>query len=104
LLAARRERNIKDIAILRVEQLYPFPHDEFAAEMKRYAKAKEIMWVQEEPKNQGAWYAIEHYLRQHMKPGQPLTYSSRKSSAAPAGGYMAEHLEQQKALVAAALA
>ncbi|MDP2785237.1 MAG: 2-oxoglutarate dehydrogenase E1 component [Sulfurimicrobium sp.] len=104
LVAARRERNIKDIAILRVEQLYPFPHEEFAAQMKLYAKAKEVMWVQEEPKNQGAWYAIEHYLRQHMKPGQALSHSSRKSSAAPAGGYLAEHVEQQKALVDAALA
>ncbi len=103
LVAARRERKIRDIAILRVEQLYPFPHDEFAAQMKLYAQAKEVMWVQEEPKNQGAWYTIEHYLRQHMKPGQVLSYSSRKSSAAPAVGYMAEHLEQQKALVDAAL-
>ncbi len=103
LVAARRERKIKDIAILRVEQLYPFPHEEFSAQMKLYAKAKEIMWVQEEPKNQGAWYAIEHYLRQHIKPGHTLTWSSRKSSAAPAVGYMAEHLEQQKALVDAAL-
>jgi 2-oxoglutarate dehydrogenase E1 component len=103
LLATRRERKIKDIAILRVEQLYPFPHEEFSAQMKLYSKAKEVMWVQEEPKNQGAWYTIEHYLRQHMKLGQTLTYSSRKSSAAPAVGYMAEHVEQQKALVDAAL-
>jgi 2-oxoglutarate dehydrogenase E1 component len=103
LIAARSARDIKDIAILRVEQIYPFPHEEFAAEMKRYAKAQEIMWAQEEPKNQGAWYAIEHYLRQHMKPGQTLSYASRKSSAAPAVGYMAEHVEQQEALVDAAL-
>ena len=103
LVAARRERKIKDVAILRVEQLYPFPHEEFAAQMKLYAKAGEIMWVQEEPKNQGAWYAIEHYLRQHMKEGQTLTYSSRQSSAAPAVGDSAQHAEQQKALVSAAL-
>ncbi|MDD5403163.1 MAG: 2-oxoglutarate dehydrogenase E1 component [Sulfuricella sp.] len=103
LVAARHERDIKDIAILRVEQLYPFPHDEFAAEMRRYAKVREVMWVQEEPKNQGAWYAIEHYLRQHMKADQTLSHSSRKSSAAPAVGYMVEHLEQQKALVDKAL-
>ncbi|MDP2828852.1 MAG: 2-oxoglutarate dehydrogenase E1 component [Sulfuricellaceae bacterium] len=103
LIAARSEQKIKDVAILRVEQLYPFPHEEFAAQMQLYAQAREVMWVQEEPKNQGAWYAIEHYLRQHMKAGQSLSYSSRKSSAAPAVGYLADHAEQQRALVDAAL-
>ena len=103
LLAARRERGINDIAIIRIAQLYPFPHDEFAHEMQRYDAALEVMWVQEEPKNQGAWYSIEHYLRKHMKPGQVLTYSSRKSSASPAVGHYEEHVVQQKALVDAAL-
>jgi len=103
LLAERRERGMDNVAILRVEQLYPFPHEEFAVEMKRYNKATEIVWAQEEPKNQGAWYAIQHYLRQHMKPEQTLALSSRKSSASTAVGYLAEHLEQQKVLVKRAL-
>ena len=103
LAAARRERGVEDIAIIRIAQLYPFPHEEFAAEIKRYSQAEEIMWVQEEPKNQGAWYFIEHYLRQHMKPGQALSASSRKSSAAPAVGSLDDHIGQQKALVDAAL-
>jgi 2-oxoglutarate dehydrogenase E1 component len=103
LLAARRERGISDIAIIRIAQLYPFPHEEFAREMQRYDTALEIMWVQEEAKNQGAWYSIEHYLRKHMKPGQVLTYSSRRSSASPAVGHYEEHVVQQKALVDAAL-
>ena len=103
LLAARREARIDNIPILRVEQLYPFPHEEFAAQLKRYGKATEIVWAQEEPKNQGAWYAIQHYLRQHMKNNQTLALASRKSAASPAVGYLAEHLEQQKALVRHAL-
>lgn len=103
LAAERRERGIDHIAVIRIEQLYPFPHEEFAAEMKRYAQAGEIMWVQEEPKNQGAWYAVQHYLRQHMKPNQVLSLASRKSSASPAVGYLADHLEQQKTLVKTAL-
>jgi len=103
LLAERRDRGLDNVAILRVEQLYPFPHEEFAVEMKRYNKATEIVWAQEEPKNQGAWYAIQHYLRQHMKPEQTLALSSRKSSASTAVGYLAEHLEQQKVLVKRAL-
>jgi 2-oxoglutarate dehydrogenase E1 component len=103
LVAERRERGIGDIAIIRIEQLYPFPHEEFAAEMKRYAGAKEIVWTQEEPKNQGAWYAVQHYLRQHMRPNQNLSLASRKSSASTAVGYLADHLEQQKALVQTAL-
>jgi 2-oxoglutarate dehydrogenase E1 component len=103
LLAARREAGIENIPILRVEQLYPFPHEEFASQMQQYHEATEIVWTQEEPKNQGAWYAIQHYLRSHMHPSQALALSSRKSAASPAVGYLAEHLEQQKALVKRAL-
>ena len=103
LAAERRDQKIDDIPILRVEQLYPFPHEEFAAQLKLYSEAAEIVWAQEEPKNQGAWYAIQHYLRQHMQPGQTLALASRKSSASPAVGYLKEHQEQQKALVRHAL-
>ena len=104
LLAARRERNIKDIAIVRIEQLYPFPTEQFCAELKRYPKAAELVWAQEEPQNQGAWYQTQHHLRECMLPKQTLSYAGRPPSASPAVGYAAKHVEQQKALVNAALA
>jgi 2-oxoglutarate dehydrogenase E1 component len=99
LLAARRERGSNDVAIVRVEQLYPFPHKPFAAEMKRYPGAHEVVWCQEEPQNQGAWYQIAHYLRENMRDDQRLHYAGRPAFAAPAGGYYAKHNERQKALV-----
>jgi 2-oxoglutarate dehydrogenase E1 component len=102
--AARRERGIKDIAIVRLEQLYPFPHDEYTAQIQKYAAAKEVIWCQEEPGNQGAWHRIQHYLLRHMLPHQELAYALRPSSASPAAGYMALHVEQQKAVIEAALA
>jgi 2-oxoglutarate dehydrogenase E1 component len=103
LRAARRERGISDIAIVRLEQLYPFPHDEFKAQIDRFAKAKEIVWCQEEPGNQGAWHRIQHYLLRHLLPTQKLSYALRPSSASPAVGYLALHNEQQKAVMDAAL-
>jgi 2-oxoglutarate dehydrogenase E1 component len=103
LRAARRERGINDIAIVRIEQLYPFPHDEFKAQVDLYANAKELVWCQEEPGNQGAWHRIQHYLQRHLLPGQKLTYALRPSSASPAVGYLALHNEQQKAVMDAAL-
>jgi 2-oxoglutarate dehydrogenase E1 component len=63
LLAYRREMKIDDIAIIRIEQQYPFPHADFKAEVAKYANAKEVVWVQEEPQNQGAWYRLRAYLR-----------------------------------------
>jgi 2-oxoglutarate dehydrogenase E1 component len=99
LLTARRERRNDHIAVIRVEQLYPFPHKQFAAEMKRYPMANEVVWTQEEPQNQGAWYQIRHYLAQNMREEQKLFYAGRESSAAPAGGSLARHNERQKALV-----
>jgi 2-oxoglutarate dehydrogenase E1 component len=101
--AARRERGITDIALVRLEQLYPFPHDEFKAQIQRYPNAREIVWCQEEPGNQGAWHRIQHYLLRHLLPTQKLSYALRPSSASPAAGYMALHNEQQKAVVDAAL-
>ena len=103
LVRARRERKIANIAIVRIEQLYPFPHDDFAAELARYPKATEVLWAQEEPKNQGAWYWIQHYLRDRMLPGQVLMSVTRPSSAAPAGGYLDVHQAQQQALLDEAL-
>jgi 2-oxoglutarate dehydrogenase E1 component len=99
LLASRRERRLDTIAIIRVEQLYPFPHKQFAAEMKRYPNAAEVVWCQEEPQNQGAWYQTAHYFRENMREDQKLYYAGRPASASPAGGYKARHDERQKALV-----
>ena len=103
LAAERQKRQIDDIAICRIEQLYPFPHEEFAAEIGRYPAAKSVVWVQEEPGNQGAWHRVQHYLLRHMRPDQTLSYSLRPSSASPAVGYPSKHAEQQKELVEAAL-
>ena len=103
LAAARRERAIDDIALVRLEQLYPFPHDQFKEEIERYRDAVEIVWCQEEPGNQGAWHRIQHYLQRHMLAHQKLSYALRPSSAAPAGGYLALHNQRQKAVVDAAL-
>ena len=103
LAQARRERKIGTIAIVRIEQLYPFPHDDFKRELDRYPNARELLWAQEEPKNQGAWYWLQHYLSDLMLPGQTLRSASRPSSAAPAGGYLDVHRSQQQALVDEAL-
>jgi 2-oxoglutarate dehydrogenase E1 component len=102
LLAARRTKGIDDMAIIRIEQLYPFPHDDFAAQIAAYPKASEVVWCQEEPGNQGAWHRIQHYLLRHLRKGMRLDYALRPSSAAPAAGYLAVHQEQQKAVIEAA--
>ncbi|MGE5026872.1 MAG: 2-oxoglutarate dehydrogenase E1 component, partial [Betaproteobacteria bacterium] len=103
LLHARREHRLNHIAIIRIEQLYPFPVEEFTAELKRYKKAGELVWAQEEPMNQGAWYQTQHHLRECLTARQKLRYAGRPASASPAAGYAAKHLEQQAALVAMAL-
>jgi 2-oxoglutarate dehydrogenase E1 component len=103
LRAARREQGIGNMPLVRIAQLYPFPHEDFAAEIARYRDATEIVWCQEEPRNQGAWHRIQHYLLRHLLPHQRLMYAGRESSASPAPGYKALHEKQQKALVALAL-
>ncbi|MDR0776963.1 MAG: 2-oxoglutarate dehydrogenase E1 component [Azonexus sp.] len=105
LLAARREKKITDIAIVRLEQLYPFPKDSLQAELAKYPKATEIVWAQEEPRNQGAWYwfASRHHLVSGMGSKQKLLLVSRPASSSPAVGYLAKHNEQQKALIESAL-
>ena len=99
LLAARRERKNSDCALLRVEQLYPFPDKIFAAEMKKYPNAKEVVWCQEEPQNQGAWFATRHHFVRGLRDGQKLYVVARSASASPAVGYYAKHNAQQKALI-----
>src|SRR6266853_112507 len=102
LMAGRKERGLKDTAIVRIAQLYPFPHDEFQEQINLYRNAGEVLWCQEEPANQGAWYWIQRYLLKHMREDQILGYAMRASSASPAVGYASLHLEQQKELVDAA--
>jgi 2-oxoglutarate dehydrogenase E1 component len=92
------------VAIIRVEQLYPFPHKSFAAELKKYPNATDIVWCQDEPQNQGAWFFIQHNIHENMLEGQKLGYAGRAASASPAVGYSHLHQEQQKALVDAAFA
>ena len=102
-LAKRREeKGIDDVAILRVEQLYPFPHKAFAAELKKYPGATEVVWCQDEPQNQGAWFFVQHYIHENMASGQRLGYAGRAASASPAVGYAHLHQNQQKALIDAA--
>ena len=99
-LAKKRDsKGTDDVAIIRVEQLYPFPHKAFAAEIKKYPNATEIVWCQDEPQNQGAWFFIQHNIHENMVEGQRLGYSGRAASASPAVGYSHLHQEQQKALV-----
>ncbi|MGH8758393.1 MAG: 2-oxoglutarate dehydrogenase E1 component [Burkholderiales bacterium] len=102
LRAARQERSIKDVAIVRIAQLYPFPHDDFQEQINLYSNAREVLWCQEEPGNQGAWHRIQHYLLRHMRSDQVLGYALRPSSASPAVGYLSLHNEQQKEVINAA--
>ncbi|MGR3914015.1 MAG: 2-oxoglutarate dehydrogenase E1 component [Gammaproteobacteria bacterium] len=104
LLEERRRRGLTHIAIIRLEQLHPFPTRDLAEEMQRYAAVSDIVWCQEEPKNQGAWYQIDHFLRAGAKPQQQVRYVGREASPSPAVGYYKLHLEQQQRLVAQALA
>ncbi|MBT4522233.1 MAG: 2-oxoglutarate dehydrogenase E1 component [Halieaceae bacterium] len=107
LRAARREREIDNIAILRLEQLYPYPEAELLRIFSQYPNFNGAIWCQEEPINQGAWYASQHHMRRvlgrHNKK-IPLDYVGRDASAAPAAGYMALHLEQQEKFINQALA
>jgi 2-oxoglutarate dehydrogenase E1 component len=99
LVKKREEKGADDVAIIRVEQLYPFPHKAFSTEVKKYPNATEIVWTQDEPQNQGAWFFVQHYIHENMDEGQKLGYSGRAASASPAVGYSHLHQEQQKALV-----
>ena len=99
LVHARDEQGRKDVAILRIEQLYPFAHKSFQAELQKYPNAKELVWVQDEPQNQGPWFYVQHHLYENMSDGQKLGYAGRPASASPAVGYLAKHQEQQRALI-----
>jgi len=104
LSAYRREQKISDVAVLRLEQQYPFPHADFKREIARYPNALEVVWCQEEPQNQSAWYRLRAYMRADIGDKQVLAYAGRAISASPAVGYLSKHLEQQKAVVEEAFA
>ncbi|NCT81567.1 MAG: 2-oxoglutarate dehydrogenase E1 component [Comamonadaceae bacterium] len=104
LVRKREEKKAHDTALIRVEQLYPFPHKAFAAELKKYPNAADIVWCQDEPQNQGAWFFVQHYVHENMLDGQKLGYAGRPASASPACGYAHLHQEQQKALLDQAFA
>ena len=102
LMKKREDKGADDVAIVRIEQLYPFPHKAFGAEIKKYPNATEIVWCQDEPQNQGAWFFIQHNIHENMLDGQRLGYAGRAASASPAVGYSHLHQDQQKALIEAA--
>ncbi len=103
LLDEARKQKLANVALLRAEQLYPFPRAQLAAELKRYAKATDVVWCQEEPQNQGAWYQIQHHLVACLQPSQKLHYTGRARSPAPAVGHFNDHVVEQQQLVADAL-
>ena len=103
LVEAAAAKKVKDVAIVRVEQLYPFPRALLAAELKRFGAAKEVVWCQEEPLNQGAWYQIRHHLDFCLAKGQSLSYAGRSRSASPAAGHLNTHNAEQAQLIEDAL-
>jgi len=95
-----REKNqISDVAILRLEQFYPYPKDAVQSLLKNYSKAKEVVWVQEEPQNMGAWNFLRYRLSEDLSTHQILRYAGRPESASPAAGTLKQHIETQERLV-----
>ena len=103
LAAARREHKVANVALLRVEQLYPFDDRRLAEELAKFPNCKELVWCQEEPENQGAWYAKHHRLALLVNKGQSLSVVSRPACASPAVGYAAKHQQEQKDVIESAL-
>ena len=103
LLEERRLKGIKDVAIIRLEQIHPFPNKLLREEVQKYSHASQVVWCQEEPKNQGCWYQISYYLRQMLNESQTLSYVGREGSPSPAVGYYKLHAKQQQKLVNEAL-
>jgi 2-oxoglutarate dehydrogenase E1 component len=101
LLKARRKEGLREVALVRIEQLYPFPSEEYQAILNRYPNLREVVWCQEEPQNQGAWYQIRHRLQEFVR--RPVLYAGRAPAAAPATGISRIHELEQQALVSAAL-
>lgn len=103
LLEQRRKNDQKDVAIVRIEQLYPFPHKAVQEALKPYAHVHDFVWCREEPLNRGAWYCSQHHFREVIPFGSALRYAGRPASASPAVGYLSVHQKQQQDLVNDAL-
>lgn len=103
LYKARDERQMENVALIRIEQLYPFPTDDYAAMLAAYPNATEVVWCQEEPENQGAWYQIKHRLQAPLSSHHALLYATRAGAASTAAGYHKLHVKQQEAVIEAAL-
>jgi 2-oxoglutarate dehydrogenase E1 component len=103
LLQMRRDKKLDHIALVRIEQLYPFPKKALIAELNKYPNANKVIWCQEEPKNQGVWFSSQHNIKDCLGTEQSLTYAGREFAAAPAVGSPALHAQQQLALVEEAL-
>ncbi|MFT7564902.1 MAG: 2-oxoglutarate dehydrogenase E1 component, partial [Bacteroidia bacterium] len=99
----RSETNNSLVTLIRIEQLHPFPEQQLAEVIARYPNAFDVVWCQEEPQNQGAWYQIRHHLQSCLKKNHVLVYVGRESSASPAVGKYAVHVHQQQKLVEQAL-
>jgi len=103
LLEARRARGLRNVAIIRLEQLYPFPRNQFDPIIDQYVNAERIIWCQEEPQNQGAWDQIKHRFHTQLDKGRKLFYVGRAAAAAPAVGFYPIHVQQQETLIDEAL-
>jgi 2-oxoglutarate dehydrogenase E1 component len=103
LLQKRRDDSLNSVAIVRVEQLYPFPTDELKRVLGQFPYVKQIVWCQEEPQNQGAWFSLQHHIQDCLKEDQGLVYVGRDFAAAPSVGSAGLHAKQQADLVSQAL-
>ncbi len=107
LIEARDKAGLKDVSIVRIEQLYPFPGEPLAVRLKRMTNLKDVVWCQEEPKNNGSWFFVESHIEQSLTDaghaGMRPSYAGRDASASPATGLAKRHIEQQEKLVAEAL-
>ncbi len=103
LVQARAKEKLDKVAIVRIEQLYPFPRTDYEAVLAMYPKARDVVWAQEEPENQGAWYQIKHRLQIYLSPQHRMLYATRPGMASTAGGYLKVHNKEQEELVREAL-
>jgi 2-oxoglutarate dehydrogenase E1 component len=103
LLEIRRQDQLQHVAIMRIEQLYPFPSKQFKTEIGKFPNIEHVVWCQEEPKNQGAWYQSKHHLENEIGGAIPISYAGRPAMAAPAVGSYKTHLSEQKTVVHTAL-
>jgi len=103
LVSEIEKAGLTNVAVIRIEQLYPFPETELAKEIARYTGIVDYIWCQEEPKNQGAWYSTQHHIKAVIGHGNVLEYAGRPLMAAPAVGLMSLHKKQLEQLIADAL-